>query len=285
MLRRWKNFALKKTYVVPLIMLITMGLLYAVNPTESNPMHRFIFLSYRVPGEVSESGHYKYSKGPRDFAFVAGYTVFLSFTREFIMQKILLPLAIRSGLQSRAKQARFMEQMYTAIYFSVMGPLGLWVMSHTPVWYFNINGMYEDYPHKILDGDLKFYYLVQGAYWTQQFIVMMLGMEKPRKDFKELVAHHIVSLSLIWASYHFHFTHMGIAVYLTHDISDFFLAVSPSLFFRLPLELQKLTRNTDIQIPKLRRPPPRRPILRCLCHRLDLPTPLPQPAHPALRVL
>ena len=51
-------------------------------------------------------------------------------------------------------------------------------------------------------------------------------LEKPRKDFKELVAHHVITVSLIWLSYRFHFTYMGIAVYITHDVSDFFLAVS-----------------------------------------------------------
>jgi len=59
--------------------------------------------------------------------------------------------------------------------------------------------------------------------------VLILGMEKPRKDFKELVGHHIVSLALIALSYRFHFTYMGLAVYITHDISDFFLATSKSL--------------------------------------------------------
>ena len=54
---------------------------------------------------------------------------------------------------------------------------------------------------------------------------MVLGLEKRRKDFKELVGHHIITLALIFLSYRFHFTYMGIAVYITHDISDFFLAV------------------------------------------------------------
>lgn len=154
------------------------------------------------------------------------YIIVLSFTREFIMQKFLRPLARRSGLKSRAKQSRFMEQMYTAIYFVVLGPCGLYVMSLTPVWYFNTRGMYENFPHKTHEGVFKFYYLFQAAYWAQQAIVLMLGMEKPRKDFKELVGHHIVSLALIGLSYRFHFTYMGLGVFITHDISDFFLAVS-----------------------------------------------------------
>ena len=39
----------------------------------------------------------------------------------------------------------------------------------------------------------------------------------------------IVTLSLISLSYRYHFTYAGIAVYITHDISDFFLAVSRTL--------------------------------------------------------
>jgi acyl-CoA-dependent ceramide synthase len=89
--------------------------------------------------------------------------------------------------------------------------------------------MYEGFPYRTLTADFKFYYLFQAAYWAQQAIVLVLGLEKPRKDFKELVFHHIVTLALIGLSYRFHFTHIGIAVYVTHDISDLFLAVSVAL--------------------------------------------------------
>jgi acyl-CoA-dependent ceramide synthase len=86
--------------------------------------------------------------------------------------------------------------------------------------------MYEGFPHKTHESIFKFYYLFQAAYWAQQAIVLCLGMEKPRKDFRELIGHHIVSLALIGLSYRFHFTYMGLGVFITHDISDFFLAVS-----------------------------------------------------------
>ena len=101
-------------------------------------------------------------------------------------------------------------------------------MSRTPVWYFNTVGMFEGFPHRAHEGVFKAYYLLQASYWAQQFIVLCLRLEKPRKDFKELVGHHIVTLALIGLSYRFHFTYMGVAVYITHDISDFFLAVSPT---------------------------------------------------------
>ena len=228
LLRRWKHFAMKHTWTLPLVLLLAFLSLYAINPTESNIVHHFIFLSYKLPVETGADPGTPphYGKGRWDIAFVSFYTIVLSFTREFVMQEILRPLARLCGLQSRSKQSRFMEQMYTALYFGVMGPAGMYVMSRTPVWYFNTRGMYESFPHKTHEAIFKFYYLFQAAYWAQQAIVLLLGMEKPRKDFKELVGHHIVSLALIVLSYRFHFTYMGIAVYLTHDISDFFLAVS-----------------------------------------------------------
>ncbi|KAK8131692.1 longevity assurance proteins LAG1/LAC1 [Apiospora sp. TS-2023a] len=227
------RFIRKHTWALPLMMLIGIGALYAINPTESNIIHHFIFLSYPTPHNGDARAPTQYGKGLWDVAFVAFYTVVLTFTREFIMQEVLRPLS-RSrfcGIASRGKQLRFMEQMYTAIYFGVMGPFGLYVMRQTPVWYFNTRGMYETYPNRTHEAAMKFYYLFEAAYWAQQALVMLLGLEKRRKDFKELVGHHIVTLSLISLSYRYHFTYAGIAVYITHDISDFFLAVSKSLHY------------------------------------------------------
>ncbi|KAH0523667.1 hypothetical protein TsFJ059_008638 [Trichoderma semiorbis] len=217
----------KHTFVLPAVLLLVFLTGYAVNPSESNPLHHFLFLSYPMPQDDPLKPIH-YGKGKWDIAFVAFYTIVLSFAREFIMQEVLRPLARMTGL-SKGKQARLMEQMYTALYFGVLGPAGMYVMSRTPVWYFNTRGMYEGFPHRSHEGVVKFYYLFQAAYWAQQAIVLLLGMEKPRKDFKELVGHHIVSLALIGLSYRFHFTYIGIAVYITHDISDFFLASSKAL--------------------------------------------------------
>ena len=230
-LSRARQTMSKHTWVLPLAMLAVMLAAYAVRPGKTNPLHAFIFLSYRLPQDaaaLAEGKPVQYGKGKWDIAFVAFYTIVLSFTREFVMQEILRPWARRTGL-SRGKQARFMEQSYTALYFLFLGPAGMFVMSRTPVWYFNTRGMYEDFPHRTHDAYLKFYYLFQAAYWAQQAIVLVLGMEKPRKDFRELIGHHVVSLALIALSYRFHFTYIGIAVYTTHDISDFFLATSKVL--------------------------------------------------------
>ncbi len=226
---------IRHTWLLPLILVVLGVSAYLVHPYPSNPMSACLFLSYPLPRDdpfipvsvrADPFSPTHYGKGARDFAFVGFYVVVLSFTREFCMQRLIRPLAVYCGIKSRAKQSRFMEQAYTALYFGLYGPFGVWIMSRTPVWYFNTTGMYEGFPHRTHEAVVKAYYLLQASYWAQQAIVLLLMLEKPRKDFKELVAHHIITVSLIWLSYRFHFTYMGIAVYITHDISDFFLAVS-----------------------------------------------------------
>ena len=210
---------------MPLLLVAIILGLYGINPTEKNPIHHAIFLSYPL-GPDTPGGPIMYGKGPRDIAFVAFYMIVLSFTREFLMQRLIRPLALRNGIRSRAKIARFMEQAYTAMYFAIFGPFGLYVMSRSPLWYFKTTPMFENFPHREHEAIFKAYYLLQASYWAQQAIVLLLQLEKPRKDFKELVGHHVITLALIALSYRFHFTYMGLAVYITHDISDFFLAVS-----------------------------------------------------------
>ncbi|KAI4848773.1 acyl-CoA-dependent ceramide synthase [Aureobasidium sp. EXF-8845] len=227
LLRRYVRVSLRHTWLNPLILMLLVLALYAVNPSTSNPFYYCIFLAY--PLDTPAGQPVQYGKGKADFAFVAFYTIVLSFTREFLMQRMIRPLAIRLGIVRKAKQARFMEQFYTAMYFAIFGPFGLYVMRRSPVWYFNTNAMFEGFPHRTHEAVFKAYYLLQASYWAQQAIVLLLMLEKPRKDFKELVLHHIVTLALIWLSYRFHFTYMGIAVYITMDISDFFLATSKIL--------------------------------------------------------
>ena len=235
LLRRWWNLSFKHTWINPLIVILVILTLYAIHPTSANPLHKLLFLSYPLSTNDPLTPSWArddpltptfYGKGKADFAFVAFYVIVLFFTRQFIIQQLLWPMARKCGLLSPSRQSRFTEQMYMAIYFGVSGPFGLYVMSRTPVWYFNTAGMYESFPHRSHDALFKAYYLLQASYWAQQATVLLLQLEKPRRDFRQLVAHHILTLALIFLSYRFHFTYLGIAVYITHDISDFFLAVS-----------------------------------------------------------
>ncbi|CDK24098.1 unnamed protein product [Kuraishia capsulata CBS 1993] len=221
-----KELCLRHVWLPFLLILVSVWSAYLLsdNHTESNPLRMFIDVSYEIPGTEPKM----YGKGKKDFAFVAFYMLFFTFTREFTMQVILRPLAYRFGIQKEAKVKRFLEQMYAVSYYSFTGPLGLYIMKQTPLWFFETTAFYENFPHKTHDHLFKVYYLAQAAFWAQQSVILIFRLEAPRKDFKELVFHHIITIALIFLSYRFHFTWMGLAVYITMDISDWFLGLSKS---------------------------------------------------------
>lgn len=216
----------RHTWIGPLVVLfLTIGTFLILSPDSF--IHQFlgrgILLSYRV-GDTDQ-----YGKGANDFYFVAYYAIFFTFLREFVMSMVLRPLTAFFGIKKESKKKRFMEQLYAIFYTGILGPFGLWIMYGLPIWFFNTTEFYVTYPHYTNSFYFKIYYLGQAAYWVQQTVVLGLQLEKPRKDFKELVFHHIVTIALIWCSYRFHFTWMGIAIYVTMDVSDFFLSFSKTL--------------------------------------------------------
>ncbi|EWC45335.1 hypothetical protein DRE_00734 [Drechslerella stenobrocha 248] len=229
----YKEMSYRHTWANPLLAMLIIIAFYLQNPTPSNWAHDFIFVAYRTD-EKGPNGETLYGKGLGDGKFLFFYTLFFTFTREFIMQRILYPISQKAlpkaTRRNKATIARFLEQSYTAIYFAFFGPLGLYVMKQTPgLWYFNTTVYWTSHPNLLHNAIFKAYYLLQWSYWLQQAIVLILMLEKPRKDFVELVIHHIVTVSLITLSWRFHFSYVGLSVFITHDISDFFLATSKVL--------------------------------------------------------
>ncbi|ANB13148.1 sphingosine N-acyltransferase LAG1 [Sugiyamaella lignohabitans] len=229
---RYRELTYRNTWINPLLL---MGFFYAwfylsEDQSENHFLHKFLRLSYAVEGTgTGPENPTLYGKGPKDFAFVGFHILFFTFFREFCMQVILHPMAIYCGISKKSKISRFMEQAYSIVYYGLSGPFGLYIMYHTPIWFFNTTAFYEHYPHKTHEALFKLFYLLQASFWAQQSVVLMLQLEKPRKDFYELVFHHIVTVALIFLSYRFHFTWIGLAVYITMDISDVFLATSKTL--------------------------------------------------------
>ncbi|CUM56667.1 unnamed protein product [Debaryomyces tyrocola] len=222
----YREITYRHTWINPLLVLLAALGAFLVSGPDTiihQVLEAMMIPAYKIEGTD------QYGKGVNDFYFVGFYAIFFTFLREFLMCCVLKPTANWLNITKEAKAKRFMEQTYAMFYYGISGPFGLWIMSNLPLWFFETLPFYESYPHKTHDLYFKVYYLGQAAFWVQQSVVLILQLEKPRKDFKELVLHHIITIALIWCSYRFHFTWMGLAVYITMDVSDFFLATSKTL--------------------------------------------------------
>lgn len=207
--------------------LFIISIVYALyfssgNQTKTNPLHMFVAISYQIDNTDM------YGKGIKDLCFVFFYMIFFTFLRDFIMDVFIRPFALKVA-KNKQKQDRIMEQVYYVFYYGISGPFGLYIMYGTDLWLFKTRTMYETYPDFNNPYLFKIFYLGQAAFWTQQACVLALQLEKPRKDYYELIFHHIVTLLLIWLSYVFHFTKMGLAIYITMDVSDCLLSLSKTL--------------------------------------------------------
>ncbi|EKD02674.1 ceramide synthase component, Lag1p [Trichosporon asahii var. asahii CBS 8904] len=149
--------------------LIDLGM---TGPIKFNPFKYLLFPCNKQPNG-------KYTKGLGDLAFIAYYIVFWSFVRQFVTLYILRPMAKRLGIRP-AKVPRFTELFY----FGIMGVAGI----ASAAMQASLTADWNEPPPDLVVQD-RVYYLMQAAYWCQQTIILALKIEKPRKDYKELVAH------------------------------------------------------------------------------------------------
>ncbi|TFK75816.1 longevity assurance proteins LAG1 LAC1 [Pluteus cervinus] len=197
------------------------------NPSIPNPFSQFFLLSHRVPESSSDDP--RYAKGWSDLVFLGYYIVFWSCVRQVLSVTIGRPLGQWFGLRREAKLDRFGEQLNALAYYAVFGFWGCRIMSQLPTWWYASEHFWIGYPHWDMKPELKAYYLTQLAHWTQELLGLILGLEKPRKDFRELFAHHLVTIWLVAGSYLVNTTVTGNAVFVSMDIPDAFFAFSKIL--------------------------------------------------------
>ncbi|KAG0258986.1 sphingosine N-acyltransferase lag1 [Mortierella polycephala] len=216
-----------------------------------------------VVDEITGQGQVLYGKGWNDIYMVMIWVMIWTAFREAAMTYFLIPLgqsfgvgevpkkAVRitePGLKStdkvrivqdttklkkeeharQGKLLRFAEQGWLVIYDGCMWTFGMTLLYNSPYWS-DSTYYWRDYPKTHLDATFKWYYLIQFAFWLQQLLLAILGIEKRRKDFLEFMIHHIITCLLIGFSYSFNLTSVGHAVLCAMDFSDIVLAVCKML--------------------------------------------------------
>ncbi|CAO3686188.1 unnamed protein product [Rhizopus microsporus] len=172
----------------------------------------------------------RYEKSLWDLTFLFFYICVFTALRAALMDYVLIPLAKRSKVSVK-KYQRFAEQSWYFLYYAIAFSYGIYVMYDQP-WWFDTTYFWRDYPVTDYTASFKYYYLLQFAFWLQQIFVLQI--EAPRKDYKELVMHHINTLLLISLSYGCNFTRVGNAVFVCMDLPDAFLALAKTLNYAKP---------------------------------------------------
>ncbi|RGP74665.1 sphingosine n-acyltransferase lag1 [Fusarium sporotrichioides] len=180
---------------------------------------KFISLSYLNP-ETEE-----YGVGLSDNYLVAVLIVLLTGLRDGTMRFILGPIASVWGL-SKDKSMRFKEQAWLFIYYSTCWSVGMYIYATSPYW-LDLKAMWTNWPNREVSSLMKSYMLAQLAFWLQQIIVV--NIEKRRKDYWQMISHHIVTIALVYSSYRYGLTQVGNVVLILMDLNDLIFSVAKCL--------------------------------------------------------
>lgn len=99
-----------------------------------------------------------------------------------------------------------------------------YVHGNLPTTVLNPINVWTNYPHIPLATPIKFYYLLQTAFYMHQ--VLIINAEAPRKDHWQMMAHHVITIALMVGSYFHNYTRVGCLIMVLMDWCDLFLPVS-----------------------------------------------------------
>ncbi|KAF2743293.1 longevity assurance proteins LAG1/LAC1 [Sporormia fimetaria CBS 119925] len=175
---------------------------------------KFFHLSYHNPDNEL------YGHGPDDLQLVLLWIVIFTAMRVLVMEYLLDPIARYNGIRTRKGLVRFKEQAWLVMYCTCSWSLGMYIMYHSQFW-FNLNGLWKDWPIRETTGLHKWYYIVQWAFYVQQIIVV--NIEEKRKDYVQMFTHHIFTCALIFLSYGYYQMRVGTMILCIMDIVDIVL--------------------------------------------------------------
>lgn len=189
-----------------------------------NPIPKFIYLSYLNPLTGL------YFKGNDDIYFVGFWILVWLTLRKLSIEFLWTPIGRSFGLRHNStKLVKFAQQGWTLTYISVFWSIGVKILSDypDPIYSLNIRQYWGKHLEDSIPALTKFYYLAQAAFWIQQIVV--LNLEKRRKDHYQMLTHHLVTCLLVCGSYAVNFTGIGLAIHTTMDFSDILLCMAKML--------------------------------------------------------
>lgn len=91
-------------------------------------------------------------------------------------------------------------------------------------WFWETKNCWRGWPKLAITPEIYWYYLIElSFYWCLVFSMMT---DHKRKDFTQMIVHHIATILLVYFSYATNFVRVGTLVLIAHDAADFPMAAA-----------------------------------------------------------
>jgi ceramide synthetase len=133
---------------------------------------------------------------------------------------VVEPILKCNAPMKRSTLMKFEQSVMEAIFYGAFAVLGVavvrgqvWVWPSSNWWH-----GFSDGGHEVMRSDLRCYYILYVARYFQAGVSVML--ETKRKDFVEMMLHHIVTVCVGYVSYLYGWNRVGAVVMLLLDFAD-----------------------------------------------------------------
>ncbi|XP_020833857.1 ceramide synthase 4-like [Phascolarctos cinereus] len=123
---------------------------------------------------------------------------------------------------------KFSESCSRFLFYSCSSFGGLLIF-YNKTWFGQPETVWNGYPKQPLQPAIYWWYLLELSFYLS--LLLTLSLDVKRKDFKEQVVHHFVTITLILFSYSANFVCIGALVLLLHDVSDIFMEACKMLIY------------------------------------------------------
>lgn len=118
---------------------------------------------------------------------------------------------------------KFRESSWQLLFYSTFFIYGVVVLWNKPyTWTTRL--CWENWPHQHVPREIYWYYVTELAfYWS---LIFTLFWDHKRKDFTEMMVHHVATIVLMYFSWILNFVRVGSLVLLVHDAADSWLSLA-----------------------------------------------------------
>ncbi|KAJ6635275.1 Ceramide synthase 6 [Pseudolycoriella hygida] len=121
---------------------------------------------------------------------------------------------------------KFCETSWKCLYYTYSFTFGTIIFWDKP-WLWDVKSCWYGYPHHSIDNGIWWYFSVSMAFYFSLTVTHFF--ETKRKDFWQMFAHHIITLTLMSMVWFSNFHRYGALVTVIHDCADIFLECAKSL--------------------------------------------------------
>jgi len=166
---------------------------------------------------------WKYVEPENVVTLVGLFTLAFLLLRWITFKCVFIPIGVSSGIDDAKTLSKFCESSIRVLYYlpawfwgANMGLTNRWIQDTTNCW--------RGFPNQPVSQELYLYYEMQFGFYI--FLVITLNNNRDRKDFWQMLTHHIVSLFLIGVSFWLRYFRMGVVVFFCMDLCDVFLELA-----------------------------------------------------------